>query len=114
MLTSDNNYSYVIQETQAETVILEMAKETFQDHLANTDQNQAEKDLRGNVKPGTFPSTNTLGPTGLTKKHKPTNNCSLGFMFPGECYKLKKDTRRNLRTNFFKDKLKVKTLPNGY
>ena len=61
MLTSDKIYSNDIQETEAETVILEKAEEIFKKHLANKEPNQAEEDLRDSIRVGTTSSTDKVG-----------------------------------------------------
>ena len=64
MLKSDKNYSNVIQQTEAEIVISEMAEETFKDHLANIEQNQAEVDLGDDIRIGKTSTKDKVGPIG--------------------------------------------------
>jgi len=95
LLTSDKIYSNVIQETQADSALTEVVKEIFREHTTTQSQepNQEKKELRGTNKDRTPTPTEKVGPfnelndlqNSLSRK-----NFSLGFVFPGECYKIKK------------------------
>ena len=94
MCKNDNIYSNVIQETEAEKALEELAEETFQDHLASSIPNQTEEDPRGIVKIGTILPKDKVGFFDhLTEPQnkKPTKDYSLGCIFPGECYGFRKD-----------------------
>ena len=64
LLTNDKIYSNVIQETQAEAALVEVAEETFRDHLSETDQTKTRGDLRDIDKDGKFSATDKVVPFG--------------------------------------------------
>ena len=109
LYNNDNIYSNVIQETEAEKALEELAEETFQDHLASSIPNQTEEDPRGIVKIGTILPKDKVGffdhLTELQNK-KPTKDYSLGCIFPGECYGFSKDIQ-----DIFKEELAGQSLP---
>ena len=73
-----------------------MAEETFRDHLSETDQTKTRGDLRDINKDGKISATDKVVPFGQfhgPQKQKPNTDFSLGFVFPGECYGLKKDIK---------------------
>ena len=103
LYNNDNIYSNVIQETEAEKALEELAEETFQDHLASSIPNQTEEDPRGIVKIGTILPKDKVGFFDhLTEPQnkKPTKDYSLGCIFPGECYGFRKDIQ-----DIFKEEL---------
>ena len=96
LLTSDNIYSNVIQETQADKALTEVAEEIFREHITtkSQDPNLEKQELRGTNKDGTTTPTDKVVPFGKLNDQQISfsrKNFSLGFVFPGECYELKKD-----------------------
>ena len=65
-LTSDNIYSTIIQETQADRALTEVAEEIFREHTTTQSQepNQEKKELRGTHKDGTTTPTDKVVPFG--------------------------------------------------
>ena len=95
LLTSDNIYSNVIQETQADKALTEVAEEMFREHITtkSQDPNLGKQELRGTNKDGTTTPTDKVVPFGELNDQQISvsrKNFSLGFVFPGECYELKK------------------------
>ena len=66
MLTSDNIFSNVIQRTQADRALTEVAEEIFREHTTTQSQqpNQERKELRGTNKDGTTTPTDKVVPFG--------------------------------------------------
>ena len=96
MLTSDNIYSNVIQETQADKTLTEVAEEIFREHITtkSQDPNLEKQELRGANKDGTTTPTDKVVPFGelnALQNSASRKNFSLGFVFPGVCYEIKKD-----------------------
>ena len=83
LLTNDKIYSNVIQETQAEAALVEVAEETFRDHLSETDQTKTRGDLRDIDKDGQTSATNKVVPFGQLngpQKQKPNTDFFLGLI----------------------------------
>ena len=95
MTNGDKIYSNVIQETQTDQAIIEVAEETFSNNLgeelttreANFPVALEEMTISPINKVGS--KTNQIVP--YTKEEKPQVDFSLGFVLPGECFELKKD-----------------------
>ena len=81
---------------QTEAALIEVAEETFQDHLSETDRDQTKTggDFRDINKDGKTSATDKVVPCGKLpgpKSKKSNIDFTLGFVIPGECYELKKD-----------------------
>ena len=66
-------------------------------------------DLKDNIKEGKFSSTDKVVPfeqSSHFKNAKSTKDFSLGFIFPGECYEIRKDIQ-----NIFDQEYKKACLP---
>ena len=73
-----------------------MGEEIFQDHLITSDREQTKAmgDLKDNIKDGKISSTDKVVPFEQSphfKNQKSTTDFSLDFIFPGECYEIRKD-----------------------
>ena len=106
-LTSGKFYSTVIQETRAEAALIEEQEEMFKDHLINLTRElrKEKKDLMASFSDRDILPKDKVGHSEnslVFKKanNKPTKDYSLGLIFPGDCFKLKKDIQ-----NIFKEEL---------
>ena len=109
LLTSDKCYSTVIQETEAEAALIEVGEEMFNDHLINSTRELSKKkeDLGALFRDGDISPTDKVvhSEYSLVPKNannKPTKDFSLGLIFPGECFELKKDIQNIFKEEFTK------------
>ena len=93
--SNDKIYSAVVQETQVEISLDEVAESTFQDHL-KSDQNKQEKEIGTSIKEGIISPTDKVVPfqTTLDQTTKPKKDYSLGFVFPGNCVEIHKEIKK--------------------
>ena len=107
LFTSDKIYSNVVQVMQAEAAITEVGEEIFDNHFntSNQDRSKEVEDPRETIKDGKTSTTDKVALFGKLPglKSKKTNiDFSLGFVFPGECYELKKNIQNIFDKNIEK------------
>ena len=95
LTNGDKIYSNVIQETQADQAIIEVAEETFSNNLGE-EPTTMEGNFPVALEEMTTSPINKVGSktnqmVSYTKQEKPQVVFSLGFVLPGECFELKKD-----------------------
>ena len=93
--SNDKIYSAVMQETQVEMALDEVAEGTFQDHL-KPDQNKQEKETGTSIRERIISPTDKVVSfqTTLDQTTKPKKNYSLGFVFPGNCVEIHKEIKK--------------------
>ena len=92
--TNDKIYSNVVQETQAEMALTEVAETIFQENL-NQERNNPEEEVGVLIQETSTSTKHKVVPSrkSCVQNIKPNQDYSLGFIFPGNCVEIHKEIK---------------------